>query len=419
MRSARVLPRGAWPPLRALRSPALPAVIVGLIAAAYSVIAVYDIWRLVAIAVGQVAGGPAFGSDFLNLYAGAALFVHQPQATYRLDEQMVLQRALTGWSSPLVPFYLPPYAAAAVGWLGWLPYGLAYLVWLVIGIGMLILAAYWLAPRWTRWYPLVWGGLALLFLPVTLGLVQGQTSALMLASFAAFVTGFNARSRAQPMWLVLGLLGWTLKPQLAPALVFAMLKARRGKLVIVGTFVVLVLGLVAWGRLGSDGLADYRLLSEHKLTDALWGDPTLLLGPTLLHASHWFLGVNVGAHVVAALLTLAVGGGLVYLWRSGPAGDDALLLQLASLPIVAVVAAPYALVHELTVWLASFWLLWRYTASRPGARAALLWLSAGALVAGNQGVTDPLSGSADYAGILGLGLLALIAWLFHGHATST
>src|SRR5918911_1313918 len=72
--------------------------------------AAYDVWKTASIAVGQVHG-PAEGTDFLNLWAGAHLLVTTPQDTYRLETQQALQRSLTGWDSPLVPFYLPPHAA--------------------------------------------------------------------------------------------------------------------------------------------------------------------------------------------------------------------------------------------------------------------------------------------------------------------
>jgi hypothetical protein len=89
-----------------------------------------------------------------------------------------------------VPFYLPPYATVLVSWLGWLPYGVAYLVWLAVGLACVALAIALIAPRLTGWATPLCFCLAMLYLPVVLGLAQGQTSAVSLLACAAVVRGF-------------------------------------------------------------------------------------------------------------------------------------------------------------------------------------------------------------------------------------
>jgi len=399
---------------RALCSTRLPAAVCVAIGAISALPAAYDVWRVVTIGVGQLQG-PAEGTDFLNLYAGARLFVTAPQDTYAFDAQLVLQRSLTARDSPLVPFYLPPYAALLVSWLGWLAYPVAYLVWVGIGMACFVVAFRCLAPEWTRWYVLVWSGIAMLFLPALLGLAQGQTSALMLVCTAAFARGVlerrGAAGRVGP-----GLVGLALKPQFAPVFGWALLVARCWRGLATAVVVIGVLSAVALIRLGEAGSAAYTVASRQKLVETFTADPVFLLGPTLLHASHWYLGVNAAAHAVAACLVVAVLSCVVYVWRGGQAQDDAALLQLGILPVAAIIVAPYALVYELTIWLVSFWLVWRYTLGRPGARAALLWIAAAVWVAGNVGVALPRAGAADAAALLGLCAVAFITWLFQTHA---
>jgi Glycosyltransferase family 87 len=313
-----------------------------------------------------------------------------------------------------VPFYLPPYAALLVAWLGWLSYPIAYVVWLVIGVCFVMLAIGWMAPSWTRASGLAWFGLAMLFLPCLLGLGQGQTSALTLACTAAFAQGMLDRRQASTR-LALSVAGLALKPQFAPVFVCALVVGRRWRALTGAAILVAALSAVALVRLGPDGIAAYSLVSRQKLHETLSAEPAFLIGPTLLHASHWFLGVNNLAHGVAGMLVLATLLVFVAVWRRGPATDDALLLQLALLPVVSVIAAPYALVYELTSWIVSFWLLWRYTGTRPSARAGLLWLTAAVWVAGNVGVALPLAGGADVAALLGLCLVAFIGWLYRSH----
>jgi Glycosyltransferase family 87 len=375
--------------------------------------AAYDVWKVGSIAVAQF-GGSAEGTDFLNLYAGARLMLTAPHSTYEPDAQLALQQSLTGRNSLLVPFYLPPYAALLVSPLGSLAYPLAYLAWLVVGVGCMVLAARWLAPRCTRWSALVWVGASVLFLPCVLGLAQGQTAPLMLACTAAFATGMLGRRHASAR-LVLGVLGLALKPQFAPVFVCVLILARRWTALVATAVLIGVSAAAALIRLGAEGRAAYTGVSSQKLVEAISADPTFLLGPTLLHASHWFIGVNALAHVVAGLAVLVVLGLFAAIWRHGPATDDAILLQLAVLPVVSVIVAPYALVFELTTWLVTFWLLWRYTATRVAGRAGLLWLTAGVWAAGDLGVAQPLLGGADVAALLGMCVVAFIAWLYRGH----
>jgi hypothetical protein len=370
--------------------------------AALSVLpAAWDVWRIGAIALDQVSG-PAAGTDFLNLYAGAHLFLSDPARLYDLDAQASLQHALTGWSSPLVPFFLPPHAALLASWLGLLPYGYAYVVWLALNCACLVLATHVLAPNTSgRWRTPIWSAATLLFLPTLVTLGQGQTSLVFLLGFAAF-------SRA-------GVLAWTLKPQLAIAPVAALVLARRWQTLLGSMVVVLALTALAVSRSGLDAVADYRGLATAKLVETVSADPVFLLGPTLLHASRWFLGTP--APGIALQIVLAAT--LLVVWRRGLAHDDARLLQLALVPLVAVLAAPYALIYELTTWLASFWLLWRYTDSRPALRRVLLWLVAPVLAAANVGVALPREGGADYAALTGLGLTGFVVWCVIRHPTTS
>jgi hypothetical protein len=399
--------------VRTLCSPVLPGAVCVAIAAVSAVLAAYDVWKVVTIAVTQLQG-PAFATDFLNLYAGAYLLTHRPELTYRLDEQLAVQRALTGTDGQPVPFYLPPYAALLLAWLGWLPYGAAYLAWLLIGVASTLLAIYWMAPRWTRWYVVIWFGLCLLFLPTVLSLGQGQTSAVLLLACAGFARAFTS-TRLSSTHLVASAVAWLLKPQLSAGVLVALVLARRWRVLAGAAVVVAALGGAGVLRLGPAGTASFFSLSQQKTQETLTADPVFLIGPTMLHASHWFLGVNTGANVVAGLLWLVVVAATAFIWRRGPATDERLLLQLAVLPIASVIAAPYALIYELMPWLVSLWLLWQYTATRPAARAGLLWLVAGVWLSANIGVADPRAGGADVAALFGLCLVGFVTWLFHRH----
>jgi hypothetical protein len=389
----------------------LSAVVFVAVAALSALPAAYDAWMVGSIALAQL-GGPARGTDFLNLYSGAALLLRTPAETYSSEAQLAVQRGLTGWDSPLVPFYLPPHSAVLVSWLGWLPYGVAYVVWLVVLIACIGLAAYWIAPRWFgRWSPVVWGVLSLAFLPVVLGLGQGQTTAITLLSFAAVARTFTS-TKPVAWHLALAAVGTSLKPQFLPFVVLALILSHQWRALAMLTGAVAVLSSIGAVLIGREGLAAFGAASSGKLAEVLTSDPGFLPGPTLLHAAQWFLGVSSWTHVIAFVLIGACSAAFVWVWRGGLARDDASLLQIALLPVMALLAAPYALVYELSVWLVAFWLLWRSTQQWPGTRAVLLWLSSGIWLAANLGVAAPLQGGADIAALLGVVLMAYVVWQF-------
>jgi len=373
---------------------ALACVAVG---AASAVPAWSDLGAVRDIVAAQLSGS-AQGTDFLNLYAGAQLMLRDSAHVYDLEAQLAVQRGLTGWQSPIVPFFLPPYAAVLVSFLGLLPYGLAYLAWLLTGVACLVGAAVLLAPRWGgRWYSLVWLGLGMLYLPAFLGLAEGQTTALMLLAFAGFCRLFVTRHR----WLLAAcVLAWLLKPQLAVPLVVALLLARRFDVLLRVLSLVLAFSLAALLVMRPEGFAAYLTLALRKTSESFAADPAFLPGPTLLHTAHWFFGLSWPAHVLGLLLLACAWLLFVRVWRTRDAP-----LQLAALPVIATIGAPYALVHEMTAWLATFWLVYAWSAGSPPARATLLWLTAAIWLAADVGVALPLLGGAAIAAPLGLLLL--------------
>jgi hypothetical protein len=112
-------------------------------------------------------------------------------------------------------------------------------------------------------------------------------------------------------------------------------------------------------------------------------------------------------------IDLLLAGGLAWAWRGGLLFDERRLLQVALLPLVAVLAAPYALVHELSCWPVTLCLLERYTRQRPLPRALVLLLGTCIWLTADLAVVDPNpSRGADLAALLGLGLaVCLVAVL--------
>jgi hypothetical protein len=114
--------------------------------------------------------------------------------------------------------------------------------------------------------------------------------------------------------------------------------------------------------------------------------------------------------LVAAVVYVAV----ARLWWGGLASEPRRYLQLAALPVAAVILAPHALAYELTMWLATGWLLLRYADTRPSVQPFIrLFCVAGWAVSNIVTLTERTLGF-PWATVVGLAALVTIVWLYRG-----
>lgn len=375
-----------------------------LTALASAPFALFDLAKVVGLTLDQLVG-PAWPSDFLNLYSGAYLIVHAPADLYNFAAQTAVQQAALGHQHPIVPFLLPPYAAVAIGWLGLVPYGTAYLLWLLVGIGSVVAAAHLLAgQRHTTRDTVRWTAGLLLFLPVVEGLGQAQTSAVMLLSLAGLARGLpDDVTLKNKKWLWLALVGCALKPQLGPFILLALVLDRRFGTLWRASLVIAGLAAISLLLAGPELISTYRQVSAGKLAESLLASPDFLPGPTVLHAAQRLLGSGLAAAAITLVIDAAMLAAVAWAWRRGLAPGPDRLLQLALLPLVAILAAPYALIHELSAWPVSLGLLLQYTRFRSLSRAIVLALASAIWIAADLGVMDPNpTRGADVAAVLGL-----------------
>jgi hypothetical protein len=174
------------------------------------------------------AAGPLHSPDFIAYYTAARIVVtgHGAQL-YDLATQTAVQHSLTaGWGGRrlLLAWANPPQDALLVAPLAYLPYKVAYLVWvggqllaLVAGVALLVRAER-LAGR-AAWLA---GAGALATLPVFVTLVQGQADGLCLLGLAILRSEWE-----KPTWRSAGgVVLLLLKPHLV-AVVVLLLLARR------------------------------------------------------------------------------------------------------------------------------------------------------------------------------------------------
>lgn len=389
------------------RSPLVLSVLGLAIAALSAPAALFGVVQL-AETVRSQWGGPGQVTDFLAIYSGAHLVLYDTSHLYAPGASGALESTLSAGSPFNRPFSFLPSAALQLAPLALLDFGVAYTVWLVVGLVSLIAATWLLAPD----RRLIWLLFLPTFLPVQFGLIMGQTSAVALLAYALFVRCVERQAWAG---LLLGLSPLAWKPQLLPSLAGALAASGRWRTVAWLLAGPVLLSSVVILAAGPDLLSDYRANSAEiwqLVSQQTWYE---FSGQTLFGLCQALLQpgqLAFGAYVVAACLVEAW---VLRLWWGGLRKDGRSDLQLSALPIAAVLIAPHALVYELTLWVASGWLLLRYAAIRPSVVSPIVaWCLAGWATANVVTLTERDLGF-PFGAIAGLCGLVLIGWLFETH----
>jgi hypothetical protein len=367
--------------------------------------------QLASTLVGQLSG-PAEMVDLVAFYTGGRLLLDAPSRLYDPSAWIELQTVLHGGVLPVLQFWNPPHTALLLVPLAWLPFGVAYLASIVFNVACLGGACYLLAPRgnWLRWTLLL-----PLFMPVQLGLIMGQMSFALLLGFALFV---RLADRGGPVRSALALLAWTAKPQLLPVLLLALAFRRQWRTlallcalpVLLSVPVVLLGGwalVPTWIQLGL-GASSAVLTAE-----GFHHSP----GQSVLGLAHWWFGPGWAANGVAVLGILGVCVLVGSMWRAGLHSDARRHLQLAVLPIAAVLTSPYAPAYDAVLWLASAWLLLTLVGEAPGTRPIVMLVLLVGWWGGNLAAFPAVNGIAPWGALSALVCLAATAWLYRQRLT--
>ncbi len=182
--------------------------------------------------------------------SGDGARVYDLNAERRYDARLNTQFVEAKGHSPALPFVFAPFVLLLFAPLSRLPYSQAELVWYWVNAGMLLALPFVLRRR------LGWGDRGLIvalfapvfFVPVTLALIQGQPSVLLLLIFAVAFAGWN-RGNERLAGTVLALA--TFKPQLVIPMLLALVAMRKWKTLATFALACLVLfgisvGLVGW-----------------------------------------------------------------------------------------------------------------------------------------------------------------------------
>ena len=276
--------------------------------------------------------------DFWALWSyGQILHTDGATALYDPVRLHALQVGLGMDETDFNPFPYPPMFLLLIWPLGLMPFGVGFVVWTGVTLGLFL----WAACAGWRWVPLA------LVLPVTtLGIISGQSGFL---AGALLLGGFRALER--PWWagLSLGLL--TYKPQLGVLVPVALLALGAWRVIGAASLAALALAGAATALFGAgvwaawlSALPQYaRFFAAKSLRYELM--PTAGAGLTML-------GVP-GVPFWQAVIFLVMAACVWHAYRGGPSPRASLILASAT-----VVATPHAFVYDtpMVAGAALFWL---------------------------------------------------------------
>jgi hypothetical protein len=331
------------------------------------------------------AAGPK-KTDFIPYFSAAHLVnAGNGDGIYSFHQMGQFESALV---RPLVvkdgvmPYLYPPYFAVALTPLARFPYTVAYLVWVLLNLILLLgcLVA-WQRYAGLRGGPAVlfWAA-ALSFLPVLVGLAQGQTSIVLLALFTGVFFALRA-GREFPAGCLLACA--LIKPSyVVPVLAVLLLRTRWRAIL---AFLVTALALMAAPvlALGTSINSGY---GATLLQAAGWQKQ---IGGFESKWNHSFSGLaelllpGAAATIVAAMLCLVAGVVFLVVTRRSSSLEGVFGLAI----VTGLVLSPHVLVHDLTLLIIPAALALRLRPSPDRALAWVLSIGYGAVLAGLALVT--------------------------------
>lgn len=353
-------------------------------------------------------------SDFVAYYSASHLVVAGHGA--RLYDFRALGVYETHLVRPLqvrngvLPYVYPPYFAVTIAPLGALPYTIAYLIWLLVNSALLavtVAALQRYARLEGRAAVLLWVA-TLSFLPVSVALLQGQTSIVLLALLTGTVLAASSR-RDAPAGAVLAFA--LIKPPIVLPFLFVFLLRRRWRTLVAFAVSASALALLPAVALGPSTTSGYArtLLLANGWKNQFGYEPAL---------NHSFSGL---AQLLLPSPASGLAGGLLCFIALGLLILSALrpvdiVLPLGLAAVVALLISPHVLIHDLSLLLVPVGVALRYRRSGPDLLQLLLGLGYLAVTLGLMLVAFlPLQLSVLAMSALGLWLVLAPAPRAAGH----
>lgn len=282
--------------------------------------------------------GKPLGTDFSDPYAAGTLVLAGRAAdAYMPELQHEAEKAVFGGRE--VPFYgwhYPPFFFAIAVAVALLPYAWGLLAWLTASLAAYLAAMRAILPLRETWL------VALAFPAVFVNIGHGQNGFLTAALLGGALQVMDRRP-----WLagiLIGLLAY--KPQFGLLIPLALLAGGRWRCIAAAAATVIVLiaattltlGIGIWGAFHESMSFTRTIVLEQGNTG--WEKIQSMFSA----ASAWGAGTD-AAYFAQGMLTIAIAGSLVWLWRSRAPFD----LKAAGLAAACLLGTPYVLDYDLMV----------------------------------------------------------------------
>jgi len=294
------------------------------------------------------------GTDFLHFYTlGATALRSRGDWLFNMQAQSALAAQLVPGSAGtlFLPLY-GPQVSLCFAPLALLPYGWAFLLWMVLNVSIYF-ACCWLA--WNRCANLqTQKGTVMIAAAAFPGFVHlvawGQTSGLALLCFTFAFLALQARK----LWLAgLALGGLAFKPQLALAAALVLVLAREGRILLAAAGTALAQLAAGWIAYGTDVMRQYAsaLLRVN-------GQLTLLEPrPYQTHCLKTFWSMLLRApHLALGFYVITASGVLLVAWRAWKASGS-LPIRYSVLLFATVLVSPHLTVYDLVILAPAFLIL--------------------------------------------------------------
>lgn len=250
---------------------------------------------------------------------GSRLYDFALQTTYQ-------QRILGGrsFSDGLLPFINPPYVAAIFAPLAWVSHWSAFVLWMLVQVGILIwmLRLLWIiSSEWSRGEQWLMVSACVAFLPLYLSLTLGSFSLLLVvALLQLYWTLKHGRDLQAGLWLVIG----TIKPQIVVFPIITLVGNRRwrvlGSMALVLALLFVLIGVLFGWHIWTDFLGALRQ------TNSFYDQFGIV--PTAMYNLKGILALLLGTQhgdLISRICDIAffiAAGVSCMLWRRVPLQDD-------------------------------------------------------------------------------------------------
>jgi alpha-1,2-mannosyltransferase len=259
-----------------------------------------------------------------------------------------------------VPNAYPPSFVLLLAPLAWVPYTVAYFIWLAVNCLLLGLAFYaleriaGLRGRSSFFFRV----LTVLSLPVLLALIHGQASILMLVCLAYALLALESN---RDVLAGIALAGLLTKPQYLPALLLALLVLRRWRVILAFLASCACELLVPVPILG---LASIPRWFQVLRTAGTWGNRPGFASPSDNRGISGQVNLLLHGHTAeAVVVTIGILTVVALLWVAFRSPRVDLVIALAT--VVGVLVSPHVLIHDLSLLAVPVAVSLRYRALAP------------------------------------------------------